>query len=51
MESRIGNIPGDFEDVDLTCPRCNSSQVIVQADNKGYFEVTECHKCGFKKLA
>lgn len=48
MEARIGNIAGNFEDVDITCPRCSSSNVIVDADENGYFEVIECGRCGYK---
>lgn len=48
MESPIGNIPGDFEQVDLSCPRCGSNEVIASANEKGYFEVQECRKCGFR---
>ncbi len=50
METRIGNMPGEFEDVDLMCPRCGGNQVIVEMNKGGYFEVSECHKCGFKKM-
>ena len=49
MEYPIGNICGDFEQVETTCPRCNSNQVAVAADSNGYFSVIECHKCGYKK--
>jgi transcription elongation factor Elf1 len=51
METRIGNVPGDFEDVELTCPRCGSNQVIVETNNNGFFEVVECHKCEYRKAA
>lgn len=49
METRIGNIPGDFEDVELMCPRCGSSQVMIETNANGFFEVVECHKCGYRK--
>ncbi len=49
METPIGNIPGDFEQVELSCPRCSYAQVIVEANENGYFEVKECPKCGFRK--
>jgi len=49
METRIGNIPGDFEDVELMCPRCGSSQVMIETKSNGFFEVAECHKCGYRK--
>lgn len=48
MEFPIGNIAGDFEHVETTCPRCDSNQVAVSADSNGYFYVVECHKCGYK---
>ena len=41
METPIGNIPGDFEQVELSCPRCNNTQVIVGANENGYFEIKE----------
>ena len=48
MEYPIGNIAGEFEDVETTCPKCDSSQVAVAADSDGYFFVKECYKCGYK---
>jgi len=48
MEYILGNIEGDFEPVNTTCPRCNSMQVMVATDSKGYFYVVECHKCGYR---
>jgi hypothetical protein len=50
MEYPIGNIAGDFEYVETTCPRCNSNQVSIAADSDGYFFIKECYKCGFKNL-
>ena len=49
MEYPIGNICGDFEQVETTCPRCNSNQVTIIADSNGYFYIIECYKCGYKK--
>ncbi len=49
METRIGNIPGDFEDVELMCPRCGNNQVMIETNSNGFFEVVECHKCGYRK--
>lgn len=49
MEFPTGNIAGDFDQIDLTCPKCGSNQVIVKANNAGYFEVSECKKCGYRK--
>jgi len=49
MEYPIGNIEGDFEHVETTCPKCDSRQVAVAADSDGYFTVIECHKCGYKQ--
>ena len=48
MEYPIGNIAGDFEQVETTCPRCDSNQVTIAADSRGYFFVRECAKCGYK---
>ena len=49
MEYPIGNIEGDFEQVETTCPKCDSRQVAVTADSDGYFSVMECYKCGYRK--
>lgn len=50
MEYPIGNIAGDFEQVEITCPRCSSNQVLVNLDSHGYFSVVECHKCGYRNI-
>jgi len=50
MEYILGNIEGDFEPVETSCPKCNSMQVAVAADSKGYFYIVECHKCGYKNI-
>jgi Zn ribbon nucleic-acid-binding protein len=50
METRINNIAGDFDEIEITCPRCNSTNVVVTANENGYFEIIECFRCGYKKI-
>lgn len=40
---------GSVDDLEIKCPRCGSTNVAISADSKGYFEVVECHKCGYVK--
>ena len=49
MAEHIIKTPGAYEEIDIRCPRCNSSQVTVYGNSKGYYEIIECSKCGFKK--
>ncbi|MEM0465541.1 MAG: hypothetical protein QXW97_02460 [Candidatus Pacearchaeota archaeon] len=49
MESRIGNITGNFDEYDITCPRCGNKRVVISADENGYFSVVECLNCGYNK--
>ena len=48
MEFPIGNMAGDFERVDTSCPRCGSTQVVVGVDSNGYFYTSECMRCGYR---
>lgn len=48
MEYRTANMPGEFEDVEITCPKCDSTQVLVVTSEEGYFKVLQCFKCGFR---
>lgn len=49
MESRIGNLPGEFEDIELLCPNCGSDRVVIEANGDGFFRIVHCNKCGYKR--
>jgi len=51
MEYPIGNIEGNFGQVDMICPRCDSTKVAIVADSRGYFYVVECSKCGYRNIS
>jgi Zn ribbon nucleic-acid-binding protein len=40
---------GSLEEIDIRCPKCNSSKVLVSTDKEGYYDVLECLNCGYKK--
>jgi len=33
----------------VKCPRCGSVDVVAKIDNKGYFYISQCNKCGYTK--
>jgi len=41
--------PGTYDEIDIRCPKCNSSQVTIYTTSQGYYEVIECYNCGFKR--
>ncbi|MBR9704955.1 hypothetical protein GOV12_06080 [Candidatus Pacearchaeota archaeon] len=48
MAEYIKKSAGSLEEIDIRCPKCNSSDVIVFEDKEGYYDVLECNKCGYK---
>ena len=49
MKSHIIKIPGAYEEIIIHCPKCNSHDVTISLDVKGYYEVMECYNCRYKK--
>jgi len=45
----ITKIPGTYEEVSIHCPKCNSKEITVAIDSRGYYEVIECYECGYQK--
>jgi len=41
--------PEDEDEVAITCPNCNSLKVTVCENSQGYYQVTSCYDCGYKK--
>lgn len=39
---------GDYS-IHIKCPKCKSEDVVVEEDEKGYFFVLKCNKCGYAK--
>ena len=33
----------------VKCPKCESADVVAKIDDKGYFYVYQCNKCGYIK--
>ena len=33
----------------VKCPRCGSTDVVAKIDDKGYFWIYQCNKCGYQK--
>ncbi len=48
MEDHIIKIPGNYSEIDIRCPKCNSDKVLVTLSNNGYYHVLKCNKCGFE---
>ncbi|MBR9704956.1 hypothetical protein GOV12_06085 [Candidatus Pacearchaeota archaeon] len=51
METRMNNLAGNFEEYEITCPKCDSKNVVISADENGYFGVIECGRCGFRNYS
>ncbi len=35
-------------DYEFSCPKCGSNEVVIE-DEGGYFSISSCKKCGYKK--
>jgi predicted RNA-binding Zn-ribbon protein involved in translation (DUF1610 family) len=33
----------------VKCPKCGSVDVVAKIDEKGYFSIYQCNKCGYIK--
>ncbi|VVB77701.1 Uncharacterised protein [uncultured archaeon] len=49
MVENIIKIPGTYDELDVRCPRCHSSDVLIFESINGYYGVIECYNCGYKK--
>ena len=49
QEGFIIKIAGSRKVVEIRCPKCKSSEIIAIQDKDGYYDVSECTKCGYKK--
>jgi len=49
MGNHITHTPGTYEEVSVRCPNCNSKQISVKIDSKGYFHIYKCEKCGYSE--
>ena len=49
MQDHLTKIPGKFDEMDIKCPKCQSKEITIEEDSKGYFKVTSCKKCGFSE--
>jgi transposase-like protein len=41
-------VPSGYDNLEITCPRCGSFNVVVVLENFGYYRVEKCHNCGYK---
>lgn len=48
MKNFIIRTPGTYDELDIRCPNCNSHEITIIIDEKGYFYVTYCSNCNFK---
>lgn len=48
MQDHLIKTPGKHDEMDIKCPKCSSKEITIKRNSKGYFEVIECKKCGFK---
>jgi transposase-like protein len=37
-----------YDEVDISCPNCNSVNVTIKLSAQGCFEVSECRDCRYK---
>ena len=37
-------------ELEIKCPKCRSEEILVGMNNNGYFWISQCNKCGYKKL-
>jgi len=47
MEGNIIKIPGKYEELSIICPKCGCNKVTIKTDSRGFFKVSECHKCEY----
>jgi len=48
MQNPYVKIYGSNEFLEFKCPQCDSKNVVMSFD-ENYFDVCECHDCGFGK--
>ncbi|MBS3075758.1 hypothetical protein J4429_04845 [Candidatus Pacearchaeota archaeon] len=51
MENHLLKTPGAWDEIDIRCPNCGSNMVSIITNSFGYYEVSECKKCGYKNNA
>ena len=50
MANSFQKFPITEDDVIITCPRCDSTKVLVKLNTNNFYEVKECHECGYRNL-
>ncbi len=35
--------------IEITCPKCDSENVLISQDEEGHFWISRCYKCGYEK--
>ncbi len=46
--NEIVKVPMMSEEVEIKCPKCGSSNVLLIILTNGCYDFLECHKCGYK---
>ncbi len=36
-------------ELEIKCPKCRSEDILIDLENNGYFWVSQCNKCGYRK--
>ena len=50
MANSMARFPETEDEIIINCPRCDSNHVLVSLNQRGYYEVKECHDCGYRKI-
>lgn len=50
MVNPITHFPDIEDEVIITCPRCDSTKVLIKLNLDGFYEVKFCHECGYSNL-
>ena len=36
-------------ELEIKCPKCRSEEILIDMESNGFFCVSRCNKCGYKK--